>query len=123
MILLATGAFLTLLGLFAGAVLVIAPFGLVSLEPGFALWLFFPMLSVMGYTLVVVGAKAAHIRGLSLVASCLLLALALASAAGLVFSAASVLHPVAGTLSLWFVLVVAGVLGIIGAASYGRSSP
>jgi hypothetical protein len=46
-----------------------------------------------------------------------LLLLALASAAGVVLSAASVIRPVGSVMPLWYVLVVAGVLGAIGAAS------
>lgn len=120
MILLTTGTLFIALGLLAGAFLVIAPFGLVSLEPGLALWILFPGLSIVGYALVIVGAGVPQIRSLSLVASCLLLVLALASAAGLVFSAVSVTPPVTGTATLWFVLVVAGGLGTIGVASHNR---
>jgi len=121
MILLATGILLIALGLFAGVTLVVAPFGLVSLAPGLTLWLLFPTLSGVGYALVVVSARVAHIKWLTLALSCLLLVLALASAAGLVLSAAAVVHPVTSTLSLWLVLAVAGVFGSISAASYSRS--
>jgi hypothetical protein len=121
MILLATGTLFIALGLFAGVTLVVAPFGLVSLDLGFTIWLLFPTLSSVGYALVIVSAGVAHIKGLTLVLSCLLLVLALASATGLVLSAAAVVHPVASTLSLWFVLAVAGLPGAIGAASYNRS--
>jgi len=112
MILLATGILLIALGLFAGVTLVVAPFGLVSLAPGLTLWLLFPTLSGVGYALVVVSARVAHIKWLTL---------ALASAAGLVLSAAAVVQPVTSTHSLWFVLAVAGVFGSISAASYSRS--
>lgn len=120
MILLVVGVAFVVLGLFSGAMLVAAPFGLLALEPGLSVWFFFPAFSVLGLTLVIVAAKAAHIRLMSLAVSAVLLVLALASAVGLVLAGASVVNAKAGTSSLWFVLVVAGVLGSIGAASYGR---
>jgi hypothetical protein len=121
MILLTAGIFLIALGFFAGVTLVAAPFGMVSLEPGLTLWLLFPALSSVGYALVIVSARVAHIKGLTLALSCLLLLLALASATGLVLSAAAVVRPVTSTFPLWFVLAVAGVFGAISAASYSRS--
>ena len=122
MILPIVGMAFVVLGLFSGSVLVAAPFGLYGLQPSLALWLFFPAFSVLGLLLVMVGARVAHIRRLTLVASCILLALALASAMGLVLSAASIANAALGTSSLWFVLAVAGVLGCVGAASFGRST-
>jgi len=114
------GAVLLMLGLFAGAALVLAPLGLVAWSTGPVLWLLFPVFSVLGYVLFVIGARNVSIRWLSLVASCLLL-LALASAVGLVLGAASVLKPVGGTVSLWYVFIVAGLVGAVRAAA--RSSP
>lgn len=121
MILLVVGIAFVALGLFSGAVLVAAPFGLAALEPGLSLWFFFPAFSVLGLALVIVGAKTAHIRSVSLAVSCFLLVLAVASAVGLVLAGASVAHAASGTSALWFVLVVAGLLGAVGAASYSRS--
>jgi hypothetical protein len=58
------------------------------------------------------------VRGLSIALSALFLLLALAAAAALVLGAAAVVGPIAQTAPLWYVLVVAGVLGIVGSASY-----
>ena len=117
------GAVLLVLGLFAGVALVLAPLGLVAWSTGPLLWLLFPAFSVLGYVLFVIGARNASIRWLSLAASCLLLLLALASAAGLVLDAASVLRPVGSTVSLWYVFIVAGLVGAVGAARGGDAAP
>ena len=117
------GAVLLVLGLFAGVALVLAPLGLVAWSTGSVLWLLFPAFSVFGYVLFVIGARNASIRWLSLTASCLLLLLALASAAGLVLDAASVLKPVGSTVSLWYVFIVAGLVGAVGAARGGDAAP
>ena len=117
------GAVLLVLGLFAGVALVLAPLGLVAWSTGPVLWLLFPAFSVFGYVLFVIGARNASIRWLSLAASCLLLLLALASAAGLVLDAASVLKPVGNTVSLWYVFIVAGLVGAVGAARGGDAAP
>jgi hypothetical protein len=122
MILLLVGLAFILLGLFSGGILVAAPFGLVTLEPSLSLWVFFPAFSLLGLALVIVAAKSEHIRRLSLMVSGVLLALALASACGLVLSGASMARAPSGTSSLWFVLVVAGILGGVGAASYSRTA-
>jgi hypothetical protein len=123
MLLAVFGAVLLVLGLFAGAALVVAPLGLAAWSTGPVLWLLFPVFSVLGYVLFVIGARSASIRWLSLAASCLLLLLALASAAGLVLDAASVLKPVASTVSLWYVFIVAGLVGAVGAARGGDAAP
>jgi hypothetical protein len=123
MLLAVFGAVLLVLGLFAGAALVVAPLGLAAWSTGPVLWLLFPVFSVLGYVLFVIGARNASIRWLSLAASCLLLLLALASAAGLVLGAASVLKPVGSTVSLWYVFIVAGLIGAVGAARGGDAAP
>lgn len=122
MLLVITGFFLLALGLFAGSVLVAAPMGAVPWEAGTPLWVLFPVFSIAGYVLFVIGGRTAQVRGGSLLLSGLLIALALASAAGLVLKAAGVVQAPGSTLSLWYVMVVAGCIGVIGAASLGRSA-
>lgn len=119
MILLIAGALFLALGLFAGGLLVAAPLGLFALDPGVLLWVLFPAFTVTGYAMFVIGARHAAIRVGSLVVSGLLLLLALASAAGLVLKGAALITPEAGSFSLWYVLVVAGLVGAVGAASLG----
>ena len=123
MILLVAGLALLALGLFSGVVLVVAPLGLAAWSPGIVLWVLFPAFSVVGYVLAVIGGRESQFRGLSMLLSCLLIVLALASAAGLVLEAASVVKPADDTLSLWYVLVVAGLVGVLGAASAGSRTP
>lgn len=120
MALLIAGALLVAMGLFAGGVLVAAPLGLLAGPADPTLWVLFPVLSLAGFALFIVGARTAQIRGLGQWMSWALLALALASAAALVLRAAALVSVDTSTLSLWYVLVVAGILGTLGAATAGR---
>lgn len=120
MILLLAGALIAALGLYSGLVLVLGPLGVVPWMASPVLWVFFPLFSLVGYGMVVVGARRTQIRGFTIGVSALLLLLALASAAGLVLSAASVVQAVDDPFSLWYVLCVAGILGGVGTAAYGR---
>jgi hypothetical protein len=117
MVLLLSGAALLARGLFAGTVLVAAPLGLAGGTAGLALWVLFPLFCAAGYALCVVGARAHRLALLSFAVSCLLLVLGLAAAAALVLAGASLLPTAGSTVSLWYVLVVAGLLGSIGAAA------
>lgn len=123
MVLLITGLFLILMGLFSGSILVAAPLGLVDLTPSVTLWLLFPLFSIAGYVLFLIAAKTAHIRDLSIAVSSFLLLLALSAAGGLVLSAASILQTVNSTIALWYVLAVAGTLGVSGVATNRKTSP
>jgi len=117
MVLLLSGAALLALGLFAGAVLVAAPLGLTGETAGLALWVLFPLFCGAGYALCVIGARAHRLALLSFAVSCLLLVLGLAAAVALVMAAATLVQTAGSTVSLWYVLVVAGLLGSIGAAA------
>ena len=117
MVLIVAGALVVALGLSSGIVLTLAPLGLAPWSPELVLWVLFPLFSVIGYVLVAMAGKTTQVRGFTFAVSCLLLLLALASAAGVVLSAASVIRPVGSVMPLWYVLVVAGVLGAVGAAS------
>lgn len=72
------GALLVAMGLFAGGVLVAEPLGLIAGPVDATLWLLFPLLSLTGFVLFIIGAKTAQIRGLAQAISWALLALALA---------------------------------------------
>jgi hypothetical protein len=122
MLLVITGFVLLVLGLFAGGVLVAAPLGAVPWAGGATLWVLFPVFSLAGYILFVIGGRSAQVRGASMLLSGLLIALALASAAGLVLQAAGMVTAQGSTLSLWYVMAVAGCIGVIGAASLGRDA-
>lgn len=114
------GALLLALGLLSGLVLLLAPFGLVGMAPGYTLWLMFPLLSLVGYAVVAVQAGFGQIRTVSIVAAGVLLVLALGAVVALVLGAAQALPAPASTAPLWFVLVVGFVLGSTVSAAYGR---
>ena len=117
------GGILAALGILAGALLAAAPFGLVA-APGASLWILFPLLTMVGWFMLVVS-DVDPLRGTAtrIVAMPLLL-LALLAAIGLVVGGAGLapLHGIAGTLSLCYVLVVGGVLGATGTAAYSRKA-
>jgi hypothetical protein len=120
MILAIVGALLLALGLFSGAALVLAQLGVGGLAAGVSLWLMFPLFSMAGYLLFATGARVANFRALSFAVSIALLLLALGCAAALVADATALMALHGGTGALWYVLLIAGVLGATGAASHGR---
>ena len=119
MVMLLAGALLVAMGLVCGAVLVAAPLGLAAGSAGASLWVLFPLLTLVGYSMSMAGARTAQVQGFSFVVSCILLVLALVAAGGLVLAATSVVAVSGTTLPLWYVLAIAGGLGSIGAASRG----
>lgn len=120
--LLIAGLLLLALGLLSGAVLVLAPFGVLVTQAGYTLWATFPLLCLFGFSMLAMQARPPQVRLVSVVSSALLLALALASITALVLAAAALIPAPASTGSLWFVLVVGVLLGSVGAASYGRAA-
>jgi hypothetical protein len=120
--LLLVGVALVALGLFSAAVLVASPFGLTAGTPGLPLWLAFPGFSVAGLLLAMLGGgSTAALRSLAAVLSYGLLLLSLISAAALVLAASGLIVPVATVAPLWFVMMLAGVIGGMGAAVLQKS--
>ena len=118
------GGLLAALGILAGALLAAAPFGLVAAVPGLALWILFPLLTMLGWFLLVVS-DVDPLRGTATrFVAAPLLVLALLSAVGLVAAGAGfvAVHGVSAMLSLCYVLVVGGVLGVTGTAAYSRKA-
>jgi len=115
------GGLLAALGILAGALLAAAPFGLVA-PAGPSLWILFPLLTAVGWFLLVVS-DLDPLRGTAtrFVATPLLI-LALLAAVGLVAGGAGLaaIQGTTGMLSLCYVLVVGGVLGATGTAAYSR---
>ena len=114
------GGLLALLGVLSGAALAASAFGLAS--AGLALWILFPLFTLLGWFLLVVSdvdplrGTATRLVALPLLVLAMLCALALvAGGAGLVH-----VQDAGGTLALSYVLVVAGVLGATGTAAYSR---
>jgi hypothetical protein len=99
---------------------VAAPFGWFGLTAGLMMWILFPMFSTIGYFLFAAGARAGSVRVLTVAVSVSLLLLASAAAVGIVMDAASVYVAANSVLPLWCVLVVAGLLGSMGAAALNR---
>ncbi len=118
------GGLLAALGILAGALLAAAPFGLVAAAPGVSLWILFPLLTMVGWFMLVVS-DLDPLRGTATrwVATPLLV-LALLAAVGLVVGGAGLVtvQGMTGTLSLCYVLVVGGVLGATGTAAYSRKA-
>jgi hypothetical protein len=118
------GGLLAVLGILAGALLAVAPFGLVAAEPSLSLWILFPLLTMLGWFMLVVSDRN-PLRGTAtrFVATPLLV-LALLAAVGLVAAGAGLVavQGAAGTLSLCYVMVVGGVLGATGTAAYSRKA-
>lgn len=104
-------AFLLLLGLFSGAALLADPLHLGPITAGAALWVFFPLFSLLGYVLFAMAARKDQSLLVTHAAGAALLLLAGSAAAMLVLSSAGVLK-LETSLSLWYVLVVAGLLGL-----------
>lgn len=123
MILAAVGLVLLALGLFSGGVLVGAASGLLAAAPGTMLWVTFPLLALVGYGLLTIGSRADGLRGATFAASCAMLVLALASAVVLVLQGAAMMPSVGGSIALWYVMTVAGLLGAVGAAATAARPP
>jgi hypothetical protein len=120
--LLLAGIALLALGLLSGVVLVLAPLNIVGADPGLTLWLSFPLLSVVGFSLIAARTKGSQLRVMSLASSALLLLLAVSSMGALVLGEAAFIPAPTTTAPLWFVLVVGLSLGSLGAASFGRKT-
>ena len=105
------GAFLLLLGLFSGAALLAEPLHLAQITAGSALWVFFPLFCLLGYVLFAMAARRDQSLLMTRAAGAALLLLAGSAAAMLVLSSAGVLK-LEASLSLWYVLGVAGLLGL-----------
>jgi hypothetical protein len=118
------GGLLAALGVLAGALLVGAPLGLVATAPGLSLWILFPVLTLLGWFMLVVSDR--HpLRGLATKAVAIpLFVLALLAVLGLVATGAGLVAAsgLTGTTPLWYVAIVGGFLGALGTAAYGRKA-
>jgi hypothetical protein len=107
-----TGATLLALGLAAGVSLVLSPFGLLpSARPSLAAWILFPASFAAGSVLLALAAPAPPVGWLWRSCAAVLLGLASASALGLMLPLLGLVEAASPTLSLWYVLVLAGGLG------------
>jgi hypothetical protein len=108
------GAVFLVLGLASGLLLTLAPFGIGAAQPQPVAWVLFPLLTIGGYLLLAVAARGPAITRISRSAGAALLALAVAATVGLFLVGSSFVAPSAGTISLWYVLLIGLVLGTAG---------
>lgn len=119
------GGLLALLGILSGALLAAAPLGLVAGATSLSLWILFPVLTLLGWLLLVISdldpargfATKAVATPLFVIALMAVVAL-VAIGAGLV-----TVNGLAGTTPLWYVAIVGGFLGALGTAAYSRRAP
>jgi len=116
------GIVLLALGLFAGALLLLIPLGVIEGAAGIALWVLFPVFAIGGYLMAASAANDSILPMLSRASGAILVLLALAAAVALVLQAAALFQPAGDTLSLWYVLALGIVLGATGLASH-RTRP
>ena len=118
------GGLLAALGVLAGALLVGAPLGLVAAPPGLSLWILFPVLTLLGWFMLVVSGLD-PLRGTATRSVAIpLFVLALLAVLGLVAAGAGLVavNGLTGTAPLWYVAVVGGFLGALGTAAYSRKA-
>jgi hypothetical protein len=118
------GGLLAALGVLSGALLAGAALGLVTAAPGLSLWILFPVLTLLGWFMLVVS-DLDPLRGMATKAVAIpLFMLALLAVLGLVAAGAGLVavNGVTGTTPLWYVAIVAGCLGAVGTAAYGRKA-
>jgi hypothetical protein len=107
-----SGAIFLAIGIAAGIMLVVTPFGFIgSKESPAAAWLLFPGGFTAGSLLLALSARSAALGWLWRVCSVLLLPLASAAAIGLVLPVLGVVEPAGNTLPLWYVLALSGGVG------------
>ncbi len=118
------GGLLAALGILTGALLVGAPLGLVAAAPGLSLWILFPLLTLVGWFLLVVSDLDPMRGSATRFVAVPLFVLALLAVLGLVAAGAGLVavNGLAGTTSLWYVAIVGGFLGALGTAAYSRKS-
>ena len=114
------GLVLLALGIACGAILLLAPLGLLPAEAGVAIWVLFPLFTVAGYLLATAPAQDRNIPLLSRISGVVLLLLALAAAVVLVLQGAALVQLRGSTWGIWYVLAIGLVLGATGIAAHQR---
>ena len=109
----AAGLLILALGILSGAILLLAPLGLIEATAGITLWVLFPLFTVGGYLLAASSAPDTSLPLLSRATGAVLLLLALVAGVVLVLQGGSIMEARASTISLWYVLVI----GLLGGAS------
>jgi hypothetical protein len=105
------GAVFLVLGLVAGAMLLLLPFGLAPLQTGPLMWLTFPLGCIIGLVLLLVGASRRQMALTSAIVGSALLAFGLVATVAQFLVSGGVLAATGETLSLWYVASGGFVLG------------
>jgi hypothetical protein len=105
------GATFQMIGLVAGVVLLLAPFGKAPLAAGPIIWFTFPCGCVAGHLLLISGSGPSQVRLVSMVTGGSLLLLALAATVAQFMVSGGLIATVADSFSLWFVASGGYVLG------------
>lgn len=113
------GAVFLVLGLVAGVVLLLAPFGKAPLDAGPLMWFTFPLGCVIGHVGLMVGAGREQMALSSMVVGGALLLLGLAATVAQFLVSGGVLAAAGDTLSLWYVASGGFVLGGVAYALRG----
>ncbi|MBU0750896.1 MAG: hypothetical protein KJ787_03255 [Gammaproteobacteria bacterium] len=113
------GAVFLVLGLVAGVVLLLAPFGRAPLEAGPLMWLTFPLGCIGGHVFLMLGASRPQMGLSSMVTGGALLLLALAATVAQFLVSGGVVTAAGETLSLWYVAGCGFLLGGIAYALRG----
>ena len=109
-----SGALLLLLGFASGVFLILSPLGLIDVSPGMTLWIFFPVLTMIGYLFLAMASRETSVPALTQVAGTLSLCLGLSAIVILFLASTAVVKPVSDTFALWYVLVLGMVFGATG---------
>ncbi|HQR66808.1 MAG TPA: hypothetical protein PLB02_05390 [Thermoanaerobaculia bacterium] len=117
-----TGLLLVAAGTLAGVILILGPFPDLGFTPRLATWLLFPFGVLAGALLMALGVEREGLPGILHAVGGVLLALAAAAALFLVLPSFGALGPTGSVGSIWFVLVVATVLGTLFLVTTGKNA-
>jgi hypothetical protein len=116
-----TGILLCALGLLAAALLLASPLDVgAGIAAGTVLWVLFPLFTGIGWMLLVMGSRDRAVRMPTQWLAGALLLMAVVAAGALTLAAANVVALRGSTAAWWYVLVIAGSIGVVGIAAYGR---
>lgn len=105
------GAIFQLIGLVAGVVLLLNPFGMAPMAAGPVMWFAFPCGCVAGHLLLISGSGPTEVRLVSMITGGALLLLALAATVAQFLVSGGLLVAASDSFSLWFVASGGFVLG------------
>lgn len=121
------GAVFLVLGLVAGVVLLLSPFGKAPLVAGPLMWFTFPLGCVIGHVSLMVGASREHMAMSGMIVGGALLLLGLVATVAQFLVSGGVLAAAGDTLALWYVasggFVLGGVAYAMRGAGRGQNPP